>query len=59
MCRANQEKIQLLNRYEMGTAVYGDTPFFGLERRGIQGPFGWLQPIASPIKRPSSSSGYS
>lgn len=25
--RANQEKIQLLNRYEMGTAVYGDTPF--------------------------------
>ena len=27
MCRANQEKIQLLNRYEMGTAVYGDTPF--------------------------------
>lgn len=26
-CRTNQAKIDLLNKYEMGTAVYGDTPF--------------------------------
>lgn len=45
LCRANQERIELLNRYEMGTAVYGDTPFSDWSAAEYKAHLAGLRPL--------------